>query len=285
MRIIFATAVLLTLLVIAITSEECSLKKKRVKTKMRTYQRKCLNKGFESSLGCQHSSSATLTNKRALKKCARMEEVLKKCDYTCRTVRDGGWSDFGDWSECSASCGGGTQERTRSCNNPSPANGGADCVGEAEESQECNTDPCAANSLKVACDDATTVYVDGEKKHSDEDWKTVASVDVPASAQVIAISCRDGGGGYGIVADLTDSSGDSIMATDISSWKCSDAEEEGWEKPNFDAGDWKAPKDMGDGNHLHRLDEIAEIESPDRKVIWAAGTDGNKEVYCRKELN
>ena len=48
---------------------------------------------------------------------------------------DGGWSD---WSQCSVSCGGGTQ--TRTCTNPSPANGGADCVGPS--SQACNTQSC-----------------------------------------------------------------------------------------------------------------------------------------------
>ena len=55
---------------------------------------------------------------------------------------DGGWSDFGDWSECSADCRGGTRTRTRTCTNPAPAYGGADCVGEATETQDCNTNPC-----------------------------------------------------------------------------------------------------------------------------------------------
>ena len=50
---------------------------------------------------------------------------------------DGGWSDFGDWSECSNDCGKGTQTKTKLCNNPAPANGGADCEGEDSETQEC----------------------------------------------------------------------------------------------------------------------------------------------------
>ena len=48
---------------------------------------------------------------------------------------DGGWSD---WGTCSATCGGGTQ--TRTCTNPTPANGGANCVGDS--SQSCNTQSC-----------------------------------------------------------------------------------------------------------------------------------------------
>jgi len=43
---------------------------------------------------------------------------------------------------CSATCGGGDQIKTRSCNNPAPAFGGAVCVGIAEASQKCNTNPC-----------------------------------------------------------------------------------------------------------------------------------------------
>ena len=55
---------------------------------------------------------------------------------------DGGWSDFGSWTECSASCGGGIRTRVRACTNPAPENGGADCVGDSVKTQECNTHSC-----------------------------------------------------------------------------------------------------------------------------------------------
>ena len=59
---------------------------------------------------------------------------------------DGGYSAYGDWSACSADCGGGTQTRTRTCTNPAPANGGADCVGDSSETRDCsNTDGCPGN--------------------------------------------------------------------------------------------------------------------------------------------
>lgn len=54
----------------------------------------------------------------------------------CATPVDGGWTG---WSTCSLTCGGGTQ--TRSCTNPSPANGGAACSGSS--SQACNTQSCS----------------------------------------------------------------------------------------------------------------------------------------------
>ena len=47
----------------------------------------------------------------------------------------GGWTD---WGKCSKICGTGTQ--TRTCTNPAPANGGAQCSGES--SQDCNTQAC-----------------------------------------------------------------------------------------------------------------------------------------------
>ena len=55
---------------------------------------------------------------------------------------DGGWSNFGDWSECSAECDGGFQPRTRLCNNPAPGNGGAYCDGVNFGIQACNTHQC-----------------------------------------------------------------------------------------------------------------------------------------------
>ena len=56
---------------------------------------------------------------------------------------DGGWSEWGGWSDCSAECGGtGTKTRTRTCTHPAPAFGGLDCEDEQSETQSCNIDPC-----------------------------------------------------------------------------------------------------------------------------------------------
>merc|ERR1712054_415238 len=50
---------------------------------------------------------------------------------------DGGWSNWGEYSECSVTCGGGTKTKTRACTNPAPANGGAKCEGKSTNSKEC----------------------------------------------------------------------------------------------------------------------------------------------------
>ena len=56
---------------------------------------------------------------------------------------NGGYSLFGEWSECSALCDGGLQTRHRTCTDPAPAHGGLDCEGDSYEIRECNTVSCS----------------------------------------------------------------------------------------------------------------------------------------------
>ena len=56
---------------------------------------------------------------------------------------DGGFGNWTAWSTCTVNCGGGgTQSRSRACDSPPPANGGANCTGNFTEIEECGTDPC-----------------------------------------------------------------------------------------------------------------------------------------------
>ena len=59
---------------------------------------------------------------------------------------DGGWSVWSRWSNCSAECGEGTQERDRVCNNPVPMYGGRKCQGKNIDIRHCDTlIPCPVN--------------------------------------------------------------------------------------------------------------------------------------------
>ena len=51
---------------------------------------------------------------------------------------DGGWTEFGDLSECLFE--GRVKIRTRTCTNPVPDLGGADCKGPSSETQDCYTE-------------------------------------------------------------------------------------------------------------------------------------------------
>jgi leucine-rich repeat transmembrane protein FLRT len=52
---------------------------------------------------------------------------------------NGEWSSWSEWSECSASCGKGKKRRTRTCDNPTPFNGGDPCIGDSQSFVDCTS--------------------------------------------------------------------------------------------------------------------------------------------------
>ncbi|XP_065656134.1 uncharacterized protein LOC136081827 isoform X2 [Hydra vulgaris] len=57
---------------------------------------------------------------------------------------DGGLSEWGPFSECSATCGDGTKTRKRTCTNPTPSQNGNGCVGPLIEINNCMLGQCPA---------------------------------------------------------------------------------------------------------------------------------------------
>ncbi|VDI64976.1 Hypothetical predicted protein [Mytilus galloprovincialis] len=80
--------------------------------------------------------------------------TLKECPV------DGGWGNYSlvQWSGiCSTTCDFGTETgmKIRTCNNPKPAYGGEDCVGETNltETRQCKLKDCSNNtSIIITCD-------------------------------------------------------------------------------------------------------------------------------------
>lgn len=60
----------------------------------------------------------------------------------------GGYSQWSSWGSCSQQCAGGVQQRSRSCTNPRPKNGGRNCnsLGPGRETRICNNHSCQACS-------------------------------------------------------------------------------------------------------------------------------------------
>ncbi|XP_053385643.1 thrombospondin-1-like [Mercenaria mercenaria] len=54
----------------------------------------------------------------------------------------GAWSAWQPWSGCSRSCGDGTRNRSRSCDNPPPLYGGPTCTGAKNETVVCKLTDC-----------------------------------------------------------------------------------------------------------------------------------------------
>lgn len=67
---------------------------------------------------------------------------LPHCPSYSALPVDGGWSEWGSWGRCSASCGTGIRRRQRSCTRPVPKNGGSPCPGCEESTETCGNWPC-----------------------------------------------------------------------------------------------------------------------------------------------
>ncbi|XP_070177905.1 SCO-spondin-like isoform X4 [Littorina saxatilis] len=76
---------------------------------------------------------------RRTKPCAIQPPACPVC-----TQINGGWSSWSGWSQCPVTCGGGTQQKTRTCTNPAPACQGSNCPGASSQTLTCATSQCCA---------------------------------------------------------------------------------------------------------------------------------------------
>ena len=66
--------------------------------------------------------------------------------YFCFHIVHGNWSEWSYWSKCSVTCGSGMKERSRKCDNPTPAYGGQNCTGNEFNLTSCDNEACPGKS-------------------------------------------------------------------------------------------------------------------------------------------
>jgi len=82
------------------------------------------------------------------------EDERRECGTTPCPV-NGNWGKWTDFGTCSVTCGGGRHSRTRTCNDPSSAHGGLDCLlsdaSGLRGKEETNTKSCNDRGCPVPC--------------------------------------------------------------------------------------------------------------------------------------
>ena len=65
----------------------------------------------------------------------------------CCYLVDGKWNSWGQWGDCSQTCGDGQQTRNRTCDNPAPDHGGDPCDSDVSETRQCKILECPGKLL------------------------------------------------------------------------------------------------------------------------------------------
>ncbi|KAI0219768.1 hypothetical protein LSAT2_028699 [Lamellibrachia satsuma] len=80
--------------------------------------------------------------------CICNKDSVIECDVKSNANINGGWSAWGTWSDCSATCETGLKFRSRSCTNPTPNCAGLICQGNYTDQA-----PCGSGFTCPACTD------------------------------------------------------------------------------------------------------------------------------------
>jgi hypothetical protein len=117
----------------------------------------CVQTTQESSPRIDSGAQASETNLLQLVRMAFFgKKTILSSVVTCFLAApvNGGWGEWGTW-KCEASCGkSSVQHRTRICNNPTPLDGGSDCVGDRveEKKEECKSGTtCTCSDGSSSC--------------------------------------------------------------------------------------------------------------------------------------
>ena len=140
-------------------------------------------------------------------------------------------------------------------------------------------------TLKVMCDDISTIFVDGEQKKvsGTEKMKWMATLKLSNTTKTIGVQCNNTGGQYGVMVQVTEESGE-VFAVSDESWQCSNIPEDGWSTREFN-GNWTEAHITNNQQYfqLTQWRHLTFMNSPDRKIIWT-NSSADTTVYCRKDL-
>jgi hypothetical protein len=146
----------------------------------------------------------------------------------------------------------------------------------------------------ICADDSFTLYINGAEIVNSNDWQDTQSFSFPSDDQgaalahtipcnqdnVYAIKGTNGGGGAGIIGDITHCGRE--IATIPARWKCSTTCPDGWEAAGFDDSAWDIATDFGVNGEGSGLRDQIDAEA---HWIWAdAEGDGpadGEQACCR----
>jgi hypothetical protein len=118
--------------------------------------------------------------------------------------------------------------------------------------------------LRITCDNAYTVYVNGQPVGRGSRWQSIEQYDVAKhiarGKNVIAVAAHNDGGPAGLIAELTltGPNAQTIRLATDATWRCSPKEDHGWREAGFDDGRWAR----------------AEPISPFEESLWAQHPQG-----------
>ena len=173
---------------------------------IRTTSTTCSSATITASTGTAYTEGTDITltgadNDRYL--CFRAEDKAgnvayrssAQIDITILTPIDGGWSAWSAWSPAANTrCSGDTftQTRTRTCTNPAPQHGGAQCVGESsQQRQATGTASCTAPTLTLKTSSDTGVS--SSDNITKDSTPTFTISNVPSPAPTVTITAKKGG--------------------------------------------------------------------------------------------
>lgn len=104
--------------------------------------------------------------------------------------------------------------------------------------------------ILVSCDNASTVYLDGQRVGASDDWQVLTAIDLdqPAAGEhALALQGVNQGGPAGLVAWIvwTDAAGTRHVHGTGPKWLTSLQKADGWTQPKFDDSGWAAPAIQG----------------------------------------